>query len=272
MIIESPQNQYVKRLRALAAAKGRREHGEFLVEGVRALEDIVDAGADISYAACCADLATTKRAEALVQRLGAGDYRLMQVSERVFRSFSQVQAPEGVAAAVRIPGATLDDLPVDHGPLLTAVDVRDPGNMGTLVRLADAVGAGGFIAAGTSVDLYEPKVVRASAGSIVHLPLVQDVAVSDVLDWAAQRDVAAVAATLEGGEPWARIVYPPRVMLLVGSEAQGLDAESAARADMRVHIPMPGRAESLNVGVAAGIVLYEILRQREYANDGDGDQ
>ena len=270
MIIESTQNQYVKRLRALAGRKGRREHGEFLVEGVRALEDAVAAGAGISYVAHCAELASADRARELAERLAAEAYRLMEVTEQVFRSFSQVQAPEGLAAAVAIPKVTLDDLPGDADLLLAAVDLRDPGNMGTLVRLADAVGADGLIAAGTCVDLYEPKVVRATAGSVFHLPLVQDVTADEVLHWAGARQICTVATALEA-EPWAEIRYPQRVLVLLGGEAHGLDEELAERADLQVAIPMPGRAESLNVAVAAGIVAYEILRHREYNSDEDGE-
>lgn len=270
MIIESTQNQYVKRLRALATAKGRREHGEFLVEGVRALGDAVQAGAAISYVAHCADLGG-ERARELAERLRAS-HRVMEVSEQVFRSLSQVQAPEGLAAAVAIQSLTLDDLPAEADLLLAAVELRDPGNMGTLVRLADAVGADGFIAAGSCVDLYEPKVVRATAGSVFHLPLVQDVTADELLAWAAGRGITTVATMLGGGQPWASVSYPERVMLLLGGEAHGLDQALAARADLRAVIPMPGRAESLNVAVAAGVVAYEILRQREYAKDGEGDQ
>lgn len=270
MIIESTQNQYVKRLRALATTRGRREHGEFLVEGVRALEAALDAGAPISYVAHCAELGG-ERARMLAERLG-GSHRMMAVSEPVFRSLSQVQAPEGLAAAVLIPAVTLDDLPAEADLLPAAVELRDPGNMGTLVRLADAVGAQGFIAAGSCVDLYEPKVVRATAGSVFHLPLVQDVTPDEMLAWASRRGIATIATTLAGGEPWASISYPPRVLLLAGGEAHGLDEELAARAEIRACIPMPGRAESLNVAVAAGIVAYEILRQREYSSDEDGDQ
>jgi TrmH family RNA methyltransferase len=263
LLIESTHNQYVKRLRALATRKGRREHGEFLVEGVRSLEEAAEAGADISYLAHCPELADAPRARELAEHFGAAGDRVMEVTEQVFRSFSQVQSPEGLAAAVAIPATGLTDLRADAGLWLAAADVRDPGNLGTLVRTADAVGADGLIAAGTCADLYEPKVVRASAGSIFHLPLVQSVAPKMMLEWAAEGEVAMVATTLEDATRYTDIEYPERVLLMFGGEARGLDAELVAAADFRVFIPMPGRADSLNVGVAGGVLAWEVLRQRQ---------
>jgi len=263
VIIESAQNQYVKRLRSLASRKGRRQWGEFLVEGVRTLEEALSCAAPLSYVAHCAELAESERARELAERLREAGARMLEVTESVFRSFSQVQAPEGLAAAAVIPATVMDDLPAGADLLLAAVDVRDPGNMGALVRLADAAGAQGCIAAGTCVDLYEPKVVRATAGSIFHLPLVQDVAADDLIAWAARREITTVATTLEGAEPYTAVSYPPRTLLMVGNEAHGLSAEVARRADLKVYVPMPGLAESLNVAVAAGIVAYEIIRQRQ---------
>jgi len=263
LLIESTHNQYVKRLRALATRKGRREHGEFLVEGVRSLEEAAGAGAEISYLAHCPELADAPRARELAEYFGGAGDRVMEVTEQVFRSFTQVQSPEGLAAAVAIPATSLTDLGADAGLWLAAMDVRDPGNLGTLVRTADAVGADGLIAAGTCADLYEPKVVRASVGSVFHLPLVQSVAPKALLEWAAKGEVATVATTLEDATRYTDIEYPERVLLMFGGEARGLDADVVAEADFRVSIPMPGRADSLNVGVASGILAWEVLRQRQ---------
>ncbi len=263
MLIESTQNQYVKRLRALATRKGRREYGEFLVEGVRSLEEAAEAGAEIVYVAHCPELADARRARELAVYFDAAGDRVMEVSEQVFRSITQVQSPEGLAASVAIPATGLADMGDDAGLWLAAVDVRDPGNLGTLIRTADAMGADGLIAAGTCADMYEPKVVRASAGSVFHVPLVQSVAPRTLLEWAAGAEVTTVAATLVDATGYTDIEYPERVLLMLGSEAHGLDEDLVAGADLRACIPMPGRAESLNVGVAAGVLAWEVLRQRQ---------
>ncbi len=262
MIIESTHNQHVKRLRALASRKGRRTHRQFLVEGVRALEEAVEGRLRLNTVALCPDLLSGERADQLAAELAATGAQVLQIAEEPFRSLSQVQSPEGVAAAVEIPDTSLEDLPADADLIVAAVDLRDPGNMGSLLRAADAAGAQGMVAAGSCVDLYDPKVVRATAGSIFHLPVVTGVSPNAVEEWARRSEIATVAACLENAKPHSRIRYPLRTVVMVGNEANGLREDVARKADLRAYIPMPGRAESLNVTVAAGILIWEILRQR----------
>jgi len=271
-VIDSPHNQYVKRLRSLATGKGRARHREFLVEGVRALEEALAGGAELKLVASCPELLTSERAQAVVEQLQACGAEFLEMTERAFRALSQVEAPEGVAAAAAIPCTGLSDLPGGATLVVAGVDVRDPGNLGALLRTADAAGADAFIAAGSSVDLYEPKVVRATAGSIFHLAVAQDVAPDEMLTWARAEGMATVAACLADARPYAEVAYPPRTLVMVGNEAHGLNAEVASQADLKVFVPMPGRAESLNVAVAAGILTYEILRQREHDKDCEGEK
>ncbi len=272
MIIESTQNQHVKRLRSLATRKGRRIHGQFLVEGVRAFEEAMAGDLEPATIVHCPALIAGERATELIAQVADSGVQVLTMAEAPFRAFSQVQAPEGVAAAVTIPAIGLDDLPADAELLVAALDVRDPGNMGALLRTADAAGAQGFIAAGTCVDLYDPKVVRATAGSIFHLPAVADVGVSEMLTWARERGLRSVATCLDDALPHTAIRYPQRTLVMVGNEANGLPGEVAAAADIRAYIAMPGRAESLNVAVAAGVLIWEILRQRGRTNDTDGEK
>jgi len=262
LIIQSTGNQHVKRLRALATRKGRRTHRQFLVEGVRALEEAVGGRLEPATVAICPELIDSDRARELADDLARSGAQMLEIAEEPFRSFSQVQAPEGVAAAVAIPDTTLDDLPADAALLVAAVDLRDPGNMGALVRTADAAGAGALIAAGTCVDLFDPKVVRATAGSIFHMPVVNDAAPMDLIRWARRAGVRTVAGCLDNAKPHTRVRYPKQALVMVGNEANGLREDVAKNADIRAYIDMPGRAESLNATVAAGILIWEILRQR----------
>jgi len=272
LIVESTQNRHVKRLRALATRKGRRTHGQFLVEGVRALEEALAGGLELATVAHCPALIASERAAELARELAASGAQVLEMAQAPFRAFSQVQAPEGIAAAVTIPATGLDDLPADADLLVAAVDVRDPGNMGALLRTADAAGAQGFIAAGSCVDLYDPKVVRATAGSIFHLPAVDDVSIAELPGWARAQGMRSIAACLDDALPHTAIRYPRRVLVMVGNEANGLPAEVAGEADVRAYIAMPGRAQSLNVAVAAGVLIWEILRQRGRTNDSDGEK
>lgn len=276
MLIESVRNQQVKRLRSLATKKGRRTHRQFLVEGVRALEEAAEGCLEPETIVLCPELATSSRAEELADQLAATGAEMLQMSEEAFRAFSQVQSPEGVAAAIRIPERDLESLPTGAALFVGAVDLRDPGNMGALARTADAAGAGALIAAGSCADIYDPKVVRATAGSIFHLPVVIDLPAERLLEWARSSGISTVAAHMEDARPHTQIRYKPRTLVLVGNEANGLSPELASRADHRAYIPMPGRAESLNVTVAAGILVWEILRRRgvldDYNQDGQKDR
>lgn len=272
MVIESTQNQHVKRLRSLATRKGRRTHRQFLVEGVRALEEAIGGGMHLATVAWCPELVTGERAEELARELSDRGETVLRMAEGAFRAFSQVQSPEGLAAAVSIPDTRLEDLPGDADLVVAAVDLRDPGNMGALLRTADAAGAQGLIAAGTCVDVYDPKVVRATAGSIFHLPAVTGVEGGEMIRWARREGIRTVAGCLEDARPHTRIRYPQRALVMVGNEANGLREDVARQANLRAYIPMPGRAESLNVTVAAGILIWEILRQRGRTNDSDGEK
>ena len=262
MRIESPQNQQVKRLRSLATRKGRRVARRFLVEGVRALEEAASGHLPLETVALCPELYSGDRAAELAAELRGREIPILELSEEAFRSFSQVQAPEGIAAEVGIPETQLSDLPADANLVVAAVDVRDPGNMGSLVRTADAAGAQAVIAAGSCVDLSDPKVVRATAGSLFHLQVVNGASPEDTIAWARQAGMRSVAATLKSAKPHTQTRFAKRMLVMVGNEANGLRDDVAKQADIRAFIPMPGRAESLNVTVAAGILIWEILRQR----------
>ena len=172
-----------------------------------------------------------------------------------------MKTPQGLLAVVKEPQATLAAVLTEPGLLLIVADrLRDPGNLGTLIRLADAAGATAVVVTAGSVDPYNPKVVRATMGSIFHLPvtLVTSPAAISALH---ARGVRVLAADQEGTADYTEADYRPPVALVVGNEGEGLDAQWAAAAIARVRIPLYGRADSLNVAVAAGILLYEARRR-----------
>jgi rRNA methylases len=139
--------------------------------------------------------------------------------------------------------------------------LQDPSNVGAVVRVADAVGHWQFLHKGTA-DPYAPKAVRASAGSLLHVPVVPVNSVSEAVNWLRANEFQIVGTVPEGGESVFEVKFGDRVAVLIGNEARGLSEEAKRLVDLSVTIPMVGKAESLNVAVAAGIVLYEILRRR----------
>ncbi len=256
--ITSPHNQHVKLFRSLAAAKGRREHGLFAIEGVHLVEEMIAAGVRAKVGYVCPELL---KEQTPARRLKKHADTMVAVAAPVFREMSDTVTPQGIAAAVALPRHSLEALPASPGVALAVHEVRDPGNMGTMIRTADAAGALGVLAVGDCVDLYAPKVVRAAAGAMFHLPLVA-VSEAALLAWSHETGVALVATVVGDGTPLPAAELPERCAILIGSEAHGLPEALLTACQVRVTIPMPGRAESLNAAIAAGVLLYEYNRQR----------
>jgi len=256
--ITSPHNQYVKLFRSLATAKGRKEHGLFAIEGVHLVEEMLNAGWRAQVGYVCPELL---KDPTLGRQLKKSAALLLDVSAPVFKEMSDTVTPQGIAAAVRLPHPSLEALLAGPGVVLAVHEVRDPGNMGTMIRTADAAGALGAVAVGDCVDFYAPKVVRAAAGAIFHLPLV-DMTEADLVGWARATQTALVATVVQEGVALPEMRLPERCAVLIGSEAHGLPEALLTACGVRVTIPMPGRAESLNAAIAAGVLLYEYNRQR----------
>jgi RNA methyltransferase, TrmH family len=257
-LITSPQNQHVKLFRSLATAKGRKEHGLFPIEGAHLVEEMLEAGWRAQVGFWCPELF---KDQALARRLRKASANFLEVSAAICKEMSDTVTPQGLAAAVRLPHPGLEALPPGPGVVLAVHEVRDPGNMGTMIRTADAAGALGVVALGDCVDFHSPKVVRAAAGAIFHLPLVS-LTEADFIAWAQETDTAVVATVVQEGTQLTQTELPGRCAILIGSEAHGLPEALLTASDVRVTIPMPGRAESLNAAIAAGVLLYEYNRQR----------
>jgi TrmH family RNA methyltransferase len=258
----APSNARVKEARRLSRRPARAERRLFLADGPKAVE-----GA-LSLPGCAVEVFATSAAgegyAALRDRAASTGVPWTVVEDRALASLSDSVTPAGVVAVCRF--LDVDAAEVVRGADLVAIcaDVRDPGNAGTVVRTADAAGARGVLLAGHSVDAYNPKTVRASVGSLFHLPLgvVTDVPTAVA---AAQQAGLLVLAADGGGEVdlfEADDLLRGPVAWLFGNEAWGLPAETAALANHRVRIPIPGRAESLNLATAAAVCLYATARAR----------
>jgi RNA methyltransferase, TrmH family len=184
----------------------------------------------------------------------------------VLERLATTETPQGVVGVCGEVDTDLDDVPLGLACLL--LEVQDPGNLGTVLRSADAAGASGVVVSTASVDLYNPKVVRASAGSLFHVPIVRDAAPSEAVEGLRDRGFRILAAVTEGaGSVYDQDLRGPALMMF-GNEARGLPAELLDAADATVRVPIRGRAESLNLAAAATVMLFEAARQR--GTDGSG--
>jgi TrmH family RNA methyltransferase len=258
--ISSTSNARVRALAKLKDRRSREETGTFLIEGARELERAAAAGVELVEVLFCRELATPRRRE-LVASLAETGLPVLELAPAPFEKISYRSGADGVAGVALQPDTRLGDLDPPSGSFsLIAESIEKPGNLGAMVRTADAAGAFAVVAADPVADVFNPNVVRAAQGSLFALP-VAVAAPAAVIAWAKRRSVRLVAADPAAGVPVWDEDLTGSVGIVVGSEHTGLSAawrEAAAP----VVIPMAGTADSLNASAAAAVLLFEAVRQR----------
>jgi RNA methyltransferase, TrmH family len=246
------------RVRALHRRKGREESGEFLVEGVRQAEDLLASPVVPQLALISPSLGDTQRGRELAARLRAS-VETLDVSEAELAQLATTQTTQGVVVAATIPRVTLQDITLTDRSLVILLDaVQDPGNFGTITRSADAFGAALVVALPGTVDPWNPKAVRSAAGSSLRLPIVE-ATLDEVLPFLHSHGAVLFGADMHGVSVESAARGGP-VALALGNEGAGLGDAVRAACDELVSVPIGGSAESLNVGVAAGILMYLLSR------------
>lgn len=259
-MITSPANPSVKAIRALRQRKARDEAGRCLLEGIRLVAEAARAGA-VERLVVAPELLESPFARDLVAEQARAGVPVLEVSREVFASLSQKDGPQGLAAVARQRWEELGALALGPPPGWVAlVEPADPGNLGTIIRTADAVGAAGVIIVGPGADPYDPAALRASMGAAFALRLAR-ATWGQLLAWRSATGAFLVGTADSAPTDFQAVAYPQPLVLLMGSERQGLDPAQLAACDLAVSLPMRGRADSLNLAVAAGVMLYELLRQ-----------
>lgn len=259
--ITSPSNP---RLRALARLKRRRDRdaaGVTLVEGVEETTLALEAGARVREAYWCPEF-DDGRGEPLLAALRERGVGVVRLSRAAFEKVAYREGPDGMLAVLAAPGLTLAQFaPPEPEFLLLAEHVEKPGNLGAILRTADAAGVHGVLAADPVTDWGNPNVVRGSKGAVFSVPVVS-ATTADTLAWLRQRGVSLVAATPDTDVLHTEADLTGPVAIAVGAEKEGLSRQLLDAADVRVRIPMVGRVDSLNVATSAAVLLYEAVRQR----------
>jgi TrmH family RNA methyltransferase len=256
-MISSSHNPRLQRVRALLEKKKQRdEERAFIGEGIRLVEEGLAAGWQAELALFTDQL--SDRGREVLQKLKAGSAEIWQVEPRLFETVSDTETPQGLLVVFKQRPAAL---PEKLDFLLIADTLRDPGNLGTLLRSAAAAGVQAALLSPGSTDAFSPKVLRAGMGAHFRLPMQN-------LDWLAigavcrENGLQVLVAESSGGKPCWEVDLRRPLALLVGSEAEGASPEGQALAGESIHIPMPGKSESLNAAVAASILMFEVVRQR----------
>jgi TrmH family RNA methyltransferase len=260
MIITSLANPTIKALRALKQRKARDEQGRYLIEGIRPVAEAIQCGAPLEMLIVAPDLLSSAFAHDVITTYAAEGGKILTVSAAVFTSLTEKEHPQGLAAVGYIRYTPLSELPPAAVGWVALVEVADPGNLGTVLRTADGAGFSGVILVGTTTDPFDPAAVRASMGALFSQPIVRT-DWRDLLAWCRQRQITLVGSSDRGACDYRTAPYSRPLVLVLGSERHGLSDEQLADCDLVVRIPMRGRSDSLNLAVAAGILMYEITRQ-----------
>ena len=261
-IITSRDNALVKRARAVRDGRLREL---IFVEGVRLCEEATQSSLSIQDVICTERSASDERGARLLAAVQAMGRPVTFVSEPVFASISDTKTPQGFIALAQRPETNQGALLKDEGaaPLLVILHrVNNPANAGAILRTAEAAGAVGAILTKGTTDIFSPKALRGAMGSSFRLPLWTEASFEEALAWCQAHGIKTIGADLRAVHAHTEIDWTGPSALIVGAESTGLTTEETAQADATLRIPMRSRVESLNVAVAAGIVLYEAARQR----------
>ena len=262
MHITSRDNPLLRQTRAVR--DGKIEELIF-VEGLRLCEEAYRSKLVIEAVIVSEELLRKERAANVIGELSQATTRVASVSEKLLESVSYTKTPQGIIVLAQRPPASENHLAsqLDTNPLMVVLhQINNPVNVGAILRTAEAAGAGGVITTRNTSDPFSPKSLRGAMGSAFRLPIWSGPEYGDVIEWCREREIATVCADVEAQVAYTDLDWTGPHAVLLGPESTGFTAEELASADHKVSIPMKGMAESLNVAVASGIMLFEAARQR----------
>lgn len=262
MIITSTANPKIKWIRKLRERKARQECGCFYAEGLRIVVEAVQQSAPVETLITAPELLTSPVGQKLLEEQRVKGVEVLEVSPEVFQTIALKEGPVGIAAVIRQEWLALEQVQVLPGDLWVALDeVADPGNLGTILRTNDAVGGKGLILLDRSTDPYDPTAIRASMGALFSQRLVK-ATFDEFAAWKLGRAVFLVGTSGASQTDYQEMAYPDNLVVLMGSEREGLSEAHMRSCDAMVRIPMVGRSDSLNLAVATALVIYEVFHQK----------
>ncbi len=263
LMITSESNAIIKHIKGLKQKKNREKHHQFIIEGLRILQEALDHGGVIEYILYSDSLMKLKGGTALLDRVVKEKYQLVYLSDKLLEKLADTEQPQGVMAVVNRKNHCLQTLLKREDLFLVVLDrIQDPGNLGTIIRTAEGAGVHGILLTKGCVDPYNSKTLRSTMGAVFHLPLIQWEGAEDIFEPLTTHGVRVIATDLTTEKYYDRISYGGKIALVFGNEANGIEQDLLAQAHEIVKIPIPGKIESLNASVAAGILIYKALENR----------
>lgn len=258
-MITSTSNMQIKQITALLKkSKERKEQGAFVVEGRKMFEEICQEKSRVIKAYFSESYFREQYPDGTAPEI---PYEI--VADSVFDSMAETVTPQGVLAIVKMPQYSLEEMIENAGTLVLLENLRDPGNLGTIIRTAEAAGVSGVILSKESVDIYNPKVIRSTMGAVYRVPFLYVEDFYGLLKELDSRNIRLLAAHLKGTKTFDKADYSGKTGILIGNEANGLSEKASELAEEKVLIPMAGSVESLNAAVAAALLMYEAFRKQK---------
>ncbi len=240
--------------------KDRKEKGAYVAEGIKMF---LEAPKERILRVFVSEGFLGEAGDEVLEKLGG--LECIETRENVFKKISDTQEPQGIVSIIKALDYGPDDLFVEENPLILALeDVRDPGNLGTMVRTAECAGASGILLIGNCADIYNPKTIRSTMGSIYRMPFLKMGDIKAAAKLLKDNGIYIYAAHLRGEALYDECPYDRGCAFLIGNESRGLSDGASSLADCKMKIPMRGKAESLNASIAAALLLYEAARQRRH--------
>ncbi len=258
-IIKSSQNKSIKLIKSLQQKKYRDEYSLFVIEGEKLVREALCYKADIAAVFIAGKLYHKEEWKDILEGCIKKSIEVLVVDDRLFDDITETETPQGIAAIIRKDSHALETvLSKDEVNIIILDEIRDPGNLGTIIRTADACAMNAVILTKGCVDLYNGKSIRSTMGSIFHLPIITDVDFSKLFELLEASRVSTVSADPYGALEVQELPKLSKKAIIIGNESRGVKQYIKENVEYNVKIPMPGKAESLNAGIAAAIMMYEI--------------
>ena len=258
-VITSKDNEIVKSIKKLKDKKYRDEEGLYIIEGIKIIEEAIEENAIIKKIVICDEcIQSSEISQKLLYEIAK--YDCIYVSKKVYDSLTTVVAPQGILAVVK---KNISSISIDYSEdiILVLDGIQDPGNLGTILRTADSVNLKQIVVSKETADIYNPKVVRSTMGAIFRIKVIEADNLIDTLKQIKKNKFKILATSLGKADSIYNVKYKKKA-IIIGNEANGVSKEILDLADEKVIIPMLGKTESLNAAVAAGVILYEYVRQK----------
>lgn len=268
--ITSGRNPLIKEVKSLKTKKYREEKGKFFIEGIKLVEEALKERADIRHVFVTDQFLECDKGKAFISHFFTGEGPSARIADRqisvlpecLLAEISDTKSPQGIMAVAGMRHYALDNTMGGNNLFIVLDSLQDPGNMGTIIRTADAAGFTAVIALEGCVDVYNPKVIRSTMGSIFRIPVIHDANPGDTIRNLKSHGIKVCATNPDSGINCFDLDMRDKTAIILGNESKGISMELAASADVSVRIPMLGRTESLNVSIAASLLMYESVRQR----------